>query len=426
MRIKQILNLLLISIVAIVIAYFEPMLFIYYGLAMMFFYRVSRRQFLCICMPTIAIFFIQGILHTGIHHIINTFSLSTLPIIVYFVQRKIVEHESSKYAKTISDYDSNRKRELILKSIFELSNYEQDTIVILKGILNILITYYNADSGTIFLKEGRDLACKVTSIQHYEYASINMIPAYPDFNQNLKDRIPQIIAGNGRLNYPTAYSRGIQYAFFIPFVDKGELIGALLLESSTSRNMNIEVETEFYSVVTDTIKKTLEKCLQIEKIQNKANYDPTTGLLKREPLIEYMQELSICSPSVGIVMLDLDHFKQVNDTYGHDVGDIVLVNIAHLLKENIRNGDAVGRWGGDEFVIVLNDVTEEIAFTVIDRLRDKLEKQVIHAGEVDIPFVTGSIGISMLTPGKTSEQALKEADEKAYVSKKLGRNKVTI
>jgi two-component system, cell cycle response regulator len=127
---------------------------------------------------------------------------------------------------------------------------------------------------------------------------------------------------------------------------------------------------------------------------------------------------------MAFAMFDLDKFKVVNDTYGHDAGDAVLVEVSKRIKIALRDSDIIGRLGGEEFGIILHNVKEEDVFKVFDRYRSIVaDHPVIHEGTV-IP-ITASIGVAIYT-GKREEKTalLKRADECLYEAKETGRNKV--
>jgi diguanylate cyclase (GGDEF)-like protein len=124
-------------------------------------------------------------------------------------------------------------------------------------------------------------------------------------------------------------------------------------------------------------------------------------------------------------MLDIDVFKEVNDRYGHDVGDKVLVNITETARRTLRKSDLFGRLGGDEFAGLLMDADVAQAFTLLDRLRGKIAAVRIEVRDQVISF-TASIGVTSIAPADTYDTALKRADEALYRAKATGRNRVFV
>lgn len=128
---------------------------------------------------------------------------------------------------------------------------------------------------------------------------------------------------------------------------------------------------------------------------------------------------------VGCVAIDIDHFKAINDTHGHAVGDMVLRIVADLLRDEVRGSDLVGRVGGEEFAIVLPEIDMDNAVGVAERLRAKLVKSPIDLGDARLT-VTASFGVTLSEPGDATHQALFDrADAALYASKRTGRNRVT-
>lgn len=126
-----------------------------------------------------------------------------------------------------------------------------------------------------------------------------------------------------------------------------------------------------------------------------------------------------------LLMMDIDHFKHINDTYGHPAGDAVLREVSHRIKQVIRASDIAGRYGGEEFGIILLNVDETIAFHVAERLRKMMEATPVQYEDIMIPF-TMSIGITEIHNSFNSEiEWLKTADSHLYHSKHQGRNQVT-
>ena len=137
--------------------------------------------------------------------------------------------------------------------------------------------------------------------------------------------------------------------------------------------------------------------------------------------------ISKVGPQKGltVVMIDIDHFKSVNDAYGHPVGDQVIRGIAWLLKGRLRSSDIIGRYGGEEFLIALPDVSQEQARVVINRIREDFSS-LPHAHAGGALFCTFSAGIASY-PDFDSAQTLTEAADNALLeSKRQGRNRVTL
>ncbi|MAD42954.1 MAG: GGDEF domain-containing protein [Arcobacter sp.] len=165
----------------------------------------------------------------------------------------------------------------------------------------------------------------------------------------------------------------------------------------------------------------------MEILKENAITDPLTKLYNRKHLEDQMPKITAqanrASISFGILMLDIDHFKMVNDTYGHDIGDIAIKRIATTLKENTRNSDIIVRFGGEEFLVLLYNCKEENLIETSEKIRIEFSQQKIPAGD-DIISKTISIGTSMFPQdNKDLLKCIKYSDTALYEAKNTGRNK---
>lgn len=171
---------------------------------------------------------------------------------------------------------------------------------------------------------------------------------------------------------------------------------------------------------------------ETKKLYNEANCDTLTGLLNRRGFDEqYNKYEEIIAKAKSLesacfAVCDLDHFKSVNDTYGHDIGDIVLENFANLLKKHLRDIDIPARWGGEEFVILLRNTDIDESIIVLNRVREMCEKMEIETPQ-GILKVSVSIGVTPINDFSNSiDSYVKKADLGLYQAKRTGRNKVCI
>ncbi len=168
----------------------------------------------------------------------------------------------------------------------------------------------------------------------------------------------------------------------------------------------------------------------VTEMERLARIDMMTGLLNRHSWNEAAEtELSRLSRHRrygSIIFIDLDHFKKVNDTHGHATGDAVLIEVAKVLKDGVRQPDLVGRYGGEEFVVFLPESHPEVAVDVAERLRVDLTNAVAVGGAVGFP-VTGSFGVTgcLITDDISLDDLVNRADKALYMSKENGRNRVT-
>lgn len=155
-----------------------------------------------------------------------------------------------------------------------------------------------------------------------------------------------------------------------------------------------------------------------------ATEDPLTGVANRRGMRHALETLTRAGTDldrpVALLLLDVDGFKGINDKFGHAVGDDVLIALAHKVRTHLRNSDLLGRWGGEEFMILSLDHAGPQALQMADRLRTELEEHSYP----DVGKVTVSVGVTMLIPGESIEAFVKRADDALYQAKERGRNRV--
>ncbi len=168
-----------------------------------------------------------------------------------------------------------------------------------------------------------------------------------------------------------------------------------------------------------------------EALREQATKDALTGVWNRPTIVEILErELARSereASAAGVILLDLDHFKNVNDSYGHFAGDAVLKEAALRLQSTVRPYDSIGRYGGEEFLVLLPGCDEQSTFGQAERLRSYLAKELISASDTRVR-VTASFGCTSALPGRTNtaEAFIRKADEALYLAKKLGRNRVEL
>lgn len=162
-------------------------------------------------------------------------------------------------------------------------------------------------------------------------------------------------------------------------------------------------------------------------LRKQVSNDFLTKLLNRRAMSKrIVSEHKRClrmKSAATLVMMDLDNFKLVNDTYGHDGGDAVLVSVARVLKSELRETDYIGRWGGEEYIALLTGVNPEKAMVAIQRILDKLGNEPVEFSNQFIP-VSFSGGMVPLQDFSNIEEALKEADRLLYLAKSEGKNQI--
>lgn len=164
-----------------------------------------------------------------------------------------------------------------------------------------------------------------------------------------------------------------------------------------------------------------------ETLEHAALTDPLTGTQNRryfdDALREYLEEFRRIDKPVGLMIFDLDHFKQVNDTHGHDIGDRVLREVANCLRDMTRYHDVVARLGGEEFAVVAPNMDVELLYKLAERIRKAVAGLVVVTGNVRLK-VTTSVGLAVWDGRETAEEFYRRADKRLYQAKRMGRNRI--
>lgn len=161
-----------------------------------------------------------------------------------------------------------------------------------------------------------------------------------------------------------------------------------------------------------------------ETLRREAFTDPLTGALNRRRLAQVAALSPTASSHNALLLCDLDHFKQVNDRYGHEAGDLVLQDFFRQLQDCTRGSDHVCRWGGEEFLVLLPQTDMATARSVAHRLRASVEQTPVPLPQGEMLHITVTIGLAQLLPGEPLQTAVQRADAALYRGKAAGRNQV--
>jgi diguanylate cyclase (GGDEF)-like protein len=207
-----------------------------------------------------------------------------------------------------------------------------------------------------------------------------------------------------------------------------QALGALVIGSTEAGCELSREEERMIDVITTHAAITLANARMYKKMEMMATTDGLTGLVNhrrfKELLNEALARATRFQRNVSVLMVDADHFKTINDTYGHPVGDVVLKRIASLLQLEARRTDVVARYGGEEFVVILDETDQGGAEMVAERIRERIEREIIQ-GDFGRVRVTASLGLATWPEhAESMEDLLERADQALYEAKKKGRNRV--
>ena len=210
---------------------------------------------------------------------------------------------------------------------------------------------------------------------------------------------------------------------------EGDAIRALLHSLRKQISEIVDYGQQFETKLTSYSSGITDLTRQLEQTKQAAMLDPTTGIGNRrrfeESLADILKNLEDFNGRVSVLLADVDNFKTVNDTLGHNVGDQVLRLVANTFVTGLKGGDVVARWGGDEFAAILPDTSLENALHVAENVRKSIATKSLKnkdSGET-MGKVTLSIGVSTHRQGDNAHKLIFRADQALYEAKRLGRNR---
>jgi diguanylate cyclase (GGDEF)-like protein len=170
-----------------------------------------------------------------------------------------------------------------------------------------------------------------------------------------------------------------------------------------------------------------ERLLSSQRMMMMANTDPLTGLINRRIMMTKIQQekerMDKGGKPFSLIMIDVDNFKQINDEYGHDGGDFVLINLTHMINMCLRKTDLVARWGGDEFLVLLPETTLQNGQLVAEKIKNRIAHTPFIYRETDIP-VTVTLGVSECDMFSGITNSIRKADQALLQGKQAGKDQV--
>ena len=213
----------------------------------------------------------------------------------------------------------------------------------------------------------------------------------------------------------------------VPMISQGEVLGLLCV--SVPHGPDTAVELAAATTISEQLAIGTSNINLREVLRRQSTVDELTGLYNRryfdETLRRELFRAERMRASLAVVMIDLDHFKRMNDTYGHEAGDLVLRTVGRCLREGVRRSDIACRYGGEELVLVLPECDAAAARTCAETIRKAVSALELHHGDAALPQVTASFGIALWPAhGEDAHTLVQSADRALYAAKHGGRNRV--
>ena len=292
----------------------------------------------------------------------------------------------------------------------------ESTKVLLQSILD-------ADKSFVLVSDGKDIIFANKTI--LDFAGFTTLEDFKNKHKHISDKFEEV----DDENFLKENNNGLHWIEYLIKEQDNRKLKVLVKKDDKliyfrphAKEININKKV-LYLITFDNI---THEYTTIQELETQALTDPLTKLFNRRKLdtvLKQEMEFSFITPSpLSIVFLDIDHFKIINDTLGHDVGDIILKEIASLINDTTRKSDFVARWGGEEFMISLQATDSASAYKIAEKLRLKIEGYTFTgAGKITI-----SVGVTEFKNNESVESFTKRVDEALYEAKNAGRNKTVL
>ena len=239
------------------------------------------------------------------------------------------------------------------------------------------------------------------------------------------------------------FKEGIRSCLICPLIADGKPVGFLFFscrKKNAYKNLHKDLSLQIASQLAVIIEKTqLYKGIKLNKqliaqkksLEQRVTHDALTGLLNRPAIFDILHKQILRAKrggfGIAVIMIDIDHFKNINDTCGHPVGDEVLCEIANRLTQSARSHEYIGRYGGEEFLAIISPYSQEGAVKAAERFRKAIASEEINTNQTLIP-ATISLGVAIATGEESLDEhlLLQRADEALYQAKHKGRNRVEV
>ncbi|MCG3204800.1 MAG: hypothetical protein KCHDKBKB_01517 [Elusimicrobia bacterium] len=215
----------------------------------------------------------------------------------------------------------------------------------------------------------------------------------------------------------------------VPILAQRSVVGVLRLGGDPrSKEIFTRDDLRLLEILANLASLAMDNCVLFHQVQQTALRDHLTGLLTnrafQDQLEQSILEASRYNQPLSLVLVDVDHFKNINDTQGHQMGDLILQGLAHVLDRNVRDVDIIARYGGEEFALLLLHTPHREASLLAEQIRKDLEAQVFGGAGKNLS-ITASFGVATFPEDATSGQQLfRQADQRLYKAKSNGRNQV--
>ncbi len=369
--------------------------------------------------------------------IFTIFVVTVLILHSFFKPREIIEspkiqkknNELKFFKEELINEEAylRKEKEILEKNLEEITNF----YMISKDLIQTFTDSENAANALWNILEKQTGIIRVVITAKNNSQNTKELKILSKINNEEKDKWQKIIKNNTEiehLKYPTVVNSLFQID------NKSVVAWPIIINNALFACTFLEVEDEYIQYYIEQgnlyiphLHLGTERILLFLKMKEKSRTDSLTGIYLRRYFLEKL-EIEIkrakrYKTKFHILMLDIDFFKKINDTYGHLVGDKVLIEISNTIQKNIRSIDVLCRYGGEEFIVLINNLSDEEVNGIAQNIREEISKIKFSTNNLSF-FVTISIGISKYKESFNSDEIIATADKALYEAKKSGRNKV--
>ena len=325
----------------------------------------------------------------------------------------------------IKSFNMSLQSQSTIRQYSEILASQLDVTMLGKNALDLLIAHAAADAGAILVEtEGEMKVIASSAIRNPLSLAENrqVLGTFKDLKQ-LQLAMPEDVTVESVL---TDFRP--REVILEPIKYKGVALGVVVLASAHPFSSQFKNELDIFAY---GLSLALHNALEHEQLQKLAALDALTGCMNRRfgmtRLYEEFVRSVRTSGSIGLVMFDIDHFKQINDTYGHVAGDRIIKNIARVARMALREGDVLVRYGGEEFLLILPGASRDDAFQIADRLRRIVSDSEVVYGDMRIK-TTISLGCDAFPESnvESDQELIIRADKALYRAKETGRDRVVL
>lgn len=380
--------------------------------------------------------------------LLNPPETANLMILDYWLEIRILENDLTtdllvlqSHLDGVLDRVQHNSLTLMRFQEFEMGLMQLNSLVeMIEFLLNEAKVFFDLDLVSLCLVDEKGDIARFLKEDGYDYCNNDKLILLPDKAKLLNTVGFRGHPFLGRYNadkFATFYtgSKTPTSVAIIPLIRRGNLMGSLNLGSDESDRFIFNMATDFVRRFVMVLSISLENHVSYESMRRTSLTDTLTGINNRRFLEQRIdEEVDRCKRNeqpLSCLFLDIDFFKNVNDNYGHQAGDVVLAAVADEIKKQLRSNDVLSRYGGEEFVALLTNIDKEMAFEIAERIRKTIKKLSVEVEQQAIN-VTLSIGAATFLPGKQGNlptpdiaaNLIKNADQALYLAKKNGRDRV--